>query len=482
MSAPAINLANPPTPGASGTPGVAGAVQGVRAVKAQGPLAAFEAMLAELFGAQGVSDGAAAGAGPFLLNKVAPKTAAGASAAAGDGKGKAAGEPKGPSADAATATAAPDATLALMVTASPAALAVGPTPAKAGDAPAANGAAADKTAAALSQLAGTKAGGDANAAKMTKATLAAAGAAGAPQTAVKPDATAQAKADTPAQPAPATTAIAKTPDVSAAAVPASAVAATPPPVPGEEVKPAPVTAAAGAKDKPQTQKSARIEGARVDAAPGPNAPAKLADALQAVSDNPAKGGSKDRDPNAPGPDAKSKAADPSAPPAGLDTASTTTPAALVHAAAVAVRGAPQTVANLAAQIAKKLDGRSTRFDVQLDPAGLGKVDVRVEIGSSGKMTAAMSFDNPQAAAELRSRAGELQRALEQAGFDLSGGLSFDVAGERGQGGGAQGQNSDSGAAFRGRAFQAVAETADVAPPVSQLNLRRTAISGVDIRI
>src|SRR5207247_1363006 len=69
------------------------------------------------------------------------------------------------------------------------------------------------------------------------------------------------------------------------------------------------------------------------------------------------------------------------------------------------RGGTQTVAHLAAQIVKKLEGRSTRFDLQLDPLGLGKVDVRVEIGAGGKVSAAMSCDNPQAAAELRSRAG-----------------------------------------------------------------------------
>ena len=62
------------------------------------------------------------------------------------------------------------------------------------------------------------------------------------------------------------------------------------------------------------------------------------------------------------------AADPS-------TAATTTPATQMAAAAAVVRGSPQTVANLAAQIVKKLDGRTSQFDVQLDPAGLGQVDV-----------------------------------------------------------------------------------------------------------
>src|SRR5258708_6592975 len=147
-------------------------------------------------------------------------------------------------------------------------------------------------------------------------------------------------------------------------------------------------------------------------------------------------------PQGPVPNETAPRPDAAAPRPTLATASTTPPATLIPAAAVAVRGAPQTVANLAAQIAKKLDGRSTRFDVQLDPAGLGKVDVRVEIGGDGKMSASMAFDNPQAAAELKSRAGELQRALEQSGFDLSGGLSFDVASDSGHGRQAQGHATD----------------------------------------
>jgi hypothetical protein len=157
-------------------------------------------------------------------------------------------------------------------------------------------------------------------------------------------------------------------------------------------------------------------------------------------------------------------------------------------AAAQVRGSPETVANLSAQILKKLDARSTRFDVQLDPLGLGKVDVRVEIGAHGKMTAALSFENPQAAQELKARASELQRALEQAGFDLSGGMSFDVAGDQGRP--SQGFLGDhggqDGGAFRGRAFRAAIDTANEADVAALANgpltLRRGVNAGLDVRI
>ena len=97
----------------------------------------------------------------------------------------------------------------------------------------------------------------------------------------------------------------------------------------------------------------------------------------------------------------------------------------------------------------------------------------------------MSFDSPQAAAELRARSNDLQRALEQAGFDLSGGVSFDVAGDRGEGRGAPQQQQNDGAAWRGRAFQAVLGTAGEAVESASslaLNYGRRSTTGVDVRI
>ena len=163
-----------------------------------------------------------------------------------------------------------------------------------------------------------------------------------------------------------------------------------------------------------------------------------------------------------------------------------TPAPAVAASqAVHAKAGPETIAHLATQIVKKLDGRATRFDVELNPAGLGRVEVRVEIGSQGQLSAAMSFDNPQAASELRSRASELQRALEQAGFDLSGGLSFNVADDRNRGGQGQFGQEPQDASGRGRAFEAVLNRQGDASGGSTggpINLQRRTLSGVDVWI
>lgn len=83
------------------------------------------------------------------------------------------------------------------------------------------------------------------------------------------------------------------------------------------------------------------------------------------------------------------------------------------------RATVETTAHLAAQIARKLDGRSTRFDMVLTPEDLGRVDVSLEIGKDGQLSARLAFDNPAAAADLRGRADELRRQLEAAGFQMT---------------------------------------------------------------
>lgn len=115
------------------------------------------------------------------------------------------------------------------------------------------------------------------------------------------------------------------------------------------------------------------------------------------------------------------------------TARLETLAAGATAFAAQVRGAPETVAKLAAGILDKLEGKTTRFDLQLDPHGLGTVDVSVEIASDGKLTAQLGFDSALGLSELRGRAQELRAALEQAGFSLAdNALTFDFSGERRQ--------------------------------------------------
>ncbi len=133
---------------------------------------------------------------------------------------------------------------------------------------------------------------------------------------------------------------------------------------------------------------------------------------------------------------------------------------------------------------RKVDGKSTSFDIALNPEGLGQVNVRVQIDGAGQISASLSFNNPHAAAEAQSRAGDLQQALQQAGFNLSqNGLNF---GSSGAGAGFAGQNNQSQG---GSSHQPAQTTTNIANDISVSTAAASlaassasASSGVDIRI
>lgn len=155
------------------------------------------------------------------------------------------------------------------------------------------------------------------------------------------------------------------------------------------------------------------------------------------------------------------------------------------AAAAAVRGSPETVAMLASTIARKLEGRTTHFDMELHPAEFGRVDVRLRIDSEGRVAAQMAFDNPVAAADLRARADELRRQLEQAGFQVaSEDLTFT---DKGAGGFDQnprnafaGMDADAGGRARARAFADGERAARLADDAGRLQRRN--LTGLDVRV
>lgn len=152
-------------------------------------------------------------------------------------------------------------------------------------------------------------------------------------------------------------------------------------------------------------------------------------------------------------------------------------------APAASKSSAETVAKLSADIVRKLEGQSTKFDLQLDPHGLGKVDVSVEINADGRLTANLTFDSAATASDLKGRSAELRAALEQAGFDVSdNGLSFDMASQNGSGFGGR-ETDEQPRAWSGRAFQQAQSSLDEADTLAALSSRsRAAAGGVDVRI
>lgn len=79
------------------------------------------------------------------------------------------------------------------------------------------------------------------------------------------------------------------------------------------------------------------------------------------------------------------------------------------------------------EIVRRFDGGNTSFEIRLDPAELGRVEVRMEVSRDHRVTAVITADSPQALTELARHARELESQLQSAGLQLSdNGLSFDL--------------------------------------------------------
>jgi flagellar hook-length control protein FliK len=145
------------------------------------------------------------------------------------------------------------------------------------------------------------------------------------------------------------------------------------------------------------------------------------------------------------------------------------------------RATVETTAHLAATIARKLEGRSTRFDMVLTPEDLGRVEVSLEIDADGHLAARLAFDNPAAAADLRSRADELRRQLQDAGFQVaSDSLEFSQR-DPSSGGGAF-DRQQRNALFAGGSRVAAQADLAAAPPVGAWTNRSLTPDRVDVRV
>lgn len=142
------------------------------------------------------------------------------------------------------------------------------------------------------------------------------------------------------------------------------------------------------------------------------------------------------------------------------------------------RATVETTAQIAAQILRRLDGRSTRFEMVLTPESLGRVDVSLDIDADGRLAARLAFDNPVAATDLRGRVDELRRQLEDAGFQLDQD-AFQFAERDASAGQDFDRGRDRALSFaRGRRVDA---SADVAPPGAWVSLSLTP-RGVDLKV
>ncbi len=116
----------------------------------------------------------------------------------------------------------------------------------------------------------------------------------------------------------------------------------------------------------------------------------------------------------------------------VSASSTSAPAAQLTA--TAATGAPVPLSGLAMEIAATANSGKTRFEIRLDPAELGRIDVRIDIDRHGQMTSHLTVERPETLQMLRQDANQLQRALDNAGLSTgNAGLQFSLRDQSSQG-------------------------------------------------
>lgn len=151
----------------------------------------------------------------------------------------------------------------------------------------------------------------------------------------------------------------------------------------------------------------------------------------------------------------------------------------VPAANSALADAPVPLNGLAADIALRAAGGNSRFEIRLDPAELGRIDVRLDVDKHGNVTSHLTVERPATLDMLRNDAPRLQQALENAGLKTGdSGLQFSLRDQS-----SSGRDGDNGSGHNAQRV-VIAEEDTIPAQVAGRTYGRMlgSSSGVDIRI
>ena len=146
---------------------------------------------------------------------------------------------------------------------------------------------------------------------------------------------------------------------------------------------------------------------------------------------------------------------------------------------VATAGAAVPLSGLAVEIAASAQSGKSRFEVRLDPADLGRIDVRIDVARNGQVTSHLIVEKPETLLMLRQDAPQLQQALNDAGLKTgSGGLQFSLRDQS-----SSGQNNGNQSPNNAQRLVVNDETTVPAAVAGQSYGRMLGASGgVDIRV
>jgi chemotaxis protein MotD len=137
------------------------------------------------------------------------------------------------------------------------------------------------------------------------------------------------------------------------------------------------------------------------------------------------------------------------------------------------------LSGIAMEIAASAKSGKSRFEIRLDPADLGRIDVRIDVDRNGQVTSHLTVERPETLSMLRQDANQLQRALDNAGLSTgNGGLQFSLRDQSSQGQ----NNSDQSNPNAHRLIVSEEETIPAAAAGRSYGRMLGASGGVDIRI
>lgn len=133
-----------------------------------------------------------------------------------------------------------------------------------------------------------------------------------------------------------------------------------------------------------------------------------------------------------------------------------------------------------AHVKTAIRGGDTRIQVQLSPADLGNIEIRMDVSSDGKTKLSITADNTRAFDMLKNDARALEHMLRDVGLKTdSGSLSFNLRGDGNQQNLSREQGGRQGHAYRGQTIDALEDALEQATTQSVL---LQSADGLDIRI
>jgi len=92
------------------------------------------------------------------------------------------------------------------------------------------------------------------------------------------------------------------------------------------------------------------------------------------------------------------------------------------------------VEQISVKITKAIQSGQDKITIQLRPANMGRVEVKMEVSQDNRLTALVTVDNRETLDQLKNDSRSLQRALQDAGLQTDAGdLQFNMRGQEGQG-------------------------------------------------